>query len=153
MRSLVLMARGLILSTEFLTRRTLKTRRELSEFIRDKGTDPLSVAIGAAGALVASKNDPRLLNVRGETECRLNGPHFEASEPPVRRIREHRNNYWEIGVRPGPHASGTATNYLTWVKRAHPGMRTTSFRELTGLLHIIGQIGYPPTMHTDACLG
>ena len=51
-----------------------------------------------------------------------------------------------------PDAIGDGANKLESVKCAPPGVCETSVRELLTCLSVPGQVGFPPTMYTDAFL-
>ena len=93
-----------------------------------------------------------MLAGRGDTECSLVDPHYEVWELPDQRIPAHFNLFL-TGIRLGPKTSEEATNYATSAKRTPPAMREPSIRELMLSFEVQGQVGYPPTMSTDADLG
>ena len=57
---------------------------------------------------------------------------------------------WAVGVRLGPTADGVRTQSL---KTPPPALRRSPPRGILSLLAVLGQIGYIPSMNTDASLG
>ena len=64
-----------------------------------------------------------------------------------------KTNYSQRGVRMGPNASGKYTNKLIGPQLMPPALRKFSPRGTLGFLRARGQIRFPASMHTDACLG
>ena len=60
---------------------------------------------------------------------------------------------WQLGVRPGPNASGLSPQMVPDSDATAPGIREAGFREVVEGLRCPGQAGYPPSVATDAQLG
>ena len=79
--------------------------------------------------------------------------HFLLNKLPNRRGRNHPDVKCQKAIRLGPKASGEAINHLVQPKRMPTALRKSPLRGVLGILRARGQFGFPPTMHTDACLG
>ena len=93
--------------------------------------------------------DPEGSMVRGNWRSASAGPPFE-----VREILDHPaatgHHHWHIGVRLGPFASGGGARST---QTPPPASRRVGVCEISGALSASGQVGYPPSMNTAACLG
>ena len=71
-------------------------------FARQRGADPVLAASGEAGAAIVPQNELGLLKGQGEMECPLKDTGYDVNNLPARRIRDHPNRHWEVGIRLGP---------------------------------------------------
>ena len=80
----------------------------------------------------------------------LAGDGIQITRPPDSLAK---TNYSQRGVRVGPNASGEYANKLIGPHLMPPAPRKFSSRGISGFLRARGQIGFPASMHADACLG
>ena len=79
---------------------------------------------------------------------------FQARSTPGRKARDWKKRHgWRFGVKLGPRASGEVSQRTYDLDATPLGIRDAGLREATGVIRCKGQVGYPPSVATDALLG
>ena len=60
---------------------------------------------------------------------------------------------WRLGVRLGPTAAGELSQHIYDLPSTHPGIRRSGLRGVMDIRRCRRQVGYPPSVATDAQLG
>ena len=102
------------------------------------------VGPGEFRALDENAHMPRPLIGRGFQDWGLKGRAF--------RNGKSRHD-WRLGARLGPNASGIYSQRVSDLGATEPEIRKAGFREVTRVLRCPGQVGYSPSVATDAQLG
>ena len=110
---------------------------------------PLAEALKAAQATRVDPGEFRTLDGNASLLRPLFRRDFQVWKPPNRKARygEQCHN-WRLGVRLGP-----GSKCVSDLDATPPGIRKTGFREVMEVLRSPRQVGYPPSVATDARLG
>ena len=92
---------GVHLAHKIFNREPYRHMTAANSFTQRVGSDPLSLALKAAGASITHQHDFRMLNGMGDTEYHLKGSQCAVHKLPGRLIRNNPNIFWAIGIRAG----------------------------------------------------
>ena len=102
-------------------------------FTHVEGADPRSVALEVAVATMVPQEDLRMMGADWDLECPLADTRVQARELQPRHVQREGCHKWRLGARLGLPVNGV--------------------RKLLTFLHAPCQVGFHPTMDTDASLG
>ena len=115
--------------------------------------EPLKTASNFASARRVDAQLFRTLGANFEMARPLVSRDFAARELPLRPAHPGDCHYWPLGVRLGENATEKWAQRINKLPSTPPGFRKAAFREVTEVLRSKGQLGFPPSVATEAHLG
>ena len=116
--------------------------------------DPPSSALKAARNAKVDPGDFRTLDENAQMLRPLVGRRFQVWELKERASRNSTARHdWRLGARLGPKAFGNYSQRVSDLGATSPGIRRAGLGEVVEVIRCPGQVGFPPSVATDAQLG
>ena len=113
----------------------------------------LPQASHAAGAAPSVQYVLRTLGSRFQIECPVVGRATQVWNLPARSIQVPAQHDWRLGARVGKDNALSRAQRVTSLSSTPPAAWKASAGKVTEFLHARGQVGYPPSITTDAQFG